>query len=139
MVRTFSFEEKKLRVLEATGLDDRDELPWLSYDSSGDLVVGQIESDLLDAWLDKEITLEDERLDSWGAYEASQFSPGFELMGLLDDKDRNYLGLHVVDQGGPASSVPCVSMTSAVDIFNRLMELRRLPYVMVDDEGAIES
>jgi hypothetical protein len=60
-------------------------------------------------------------------------------MGLLSAKDQNDLGLREVDRGGPASSVPCVAMTASVQKFNQLMEARRLPYVMVDDEGVIES
>ena len=67
-----------------------------------------------------------------------EFTPGFELMGLLS-ANQNDLGLREVDRGGPASSVPCVAMTASVQKFNHLMEARRLPYVMVDDEGAIES
>ena len=138
-IRTLPFAEKKLMVFKATGLDDRDELPWLECDSTGEPIEGQVEFDLLDAWLDKIITFEDERYYSWGSRTASQYAPGFELMNLLSAKDQNDLGLREVDRGGPASSVPCVAMSASVQKFNQLMEARRLPYVMVDDEGAIES
>jgi hypothetical protein len=52
-IRTLAFKDRKLLVFEAAGLDDRDELPWLEYDNSGAPVEGQIETDLLDVWLDK--------------------------------------------------------------------------------------
>jgi hypothetical protein len=138
-IRTLAFAEKKLRVLKATGLgDDRDELPWLEYDSNGEPVEGQVESDLLDASFDKIVSSWDDRYESWGARTASQYAAGFELMDLLSAKDRNDLGLCEVDWGGPASSVPCVAMTASVQKFNQLMEARRLPYVMVDDKGPTE-
>jgi hypothetical protein len=60
-------------------------------------------------------------------------------MSLLNAKDRDDLGLYEADLGGPASSVPCVAMTASIEKFNQLMEARRLPYVMIDDEGASES
>lgn len=139
LIRTIPFEKKRLLVFEATGLDERDELPWLKYDSTGEPAERQVEADLLDAWLAKIITFDDERYYSWGSRTASQFAPGFELMSLLSAKDRNDLGLHEVDQGGPASSVPCVAMTASIEKFNKLMEKLHLPYVMLDNEGAIES
>jgi hypothetical protein len=138
-VRALAFADKKQLALKATGLDDQDQLPWLEYDSSGNLIAGQVEADLLDAWFDKTITGDDERYYTWGSRTASQFAPGFEVMNLLDAKDRNDLGLHEVDLGGPASSVPAVAMTESLEKFNKLMEERSLPYVMVDDEGAVES
>jgi hypothetical protein len=137
-IRTLAFAEKKLRVFEATGLADGDELPWLEYDSKGEPVEGQVESDLLDAWFDKIVPDSDDRYESWGSRTASQYAPGFELMDLLSAKDRNDLGLCEVDRGGPASSVPCVAMTASVQKFNQLMKARRLPYVMVDAKGPIE-
>jgi hypothetical protein len=60
-IRTLALEKEKLLVFKATGLDDRDELPWLEYNSAGNPVEGQNESDLLDARLGKPITFEDER------------------------------------------------------------------------------
>jgi hypothetical protein len=30
-------------------------------------------------------------------------------------------------------------MTAGIEEFNQLMEARRLPYIMVDDEGTIEA
>ena len=50
-IHALPFEEKRKLVLAATGLDDREELPWLEYDSDGSLKDGQVESDLLEAWL----------------------------------------------------------------------------------------
>jgi hypothetical protein len=75
-------------VFKATGLDDRDVLPWLEYDSAGEPIEGQVESDLLDAWFDKTIPFDDPRYESWGSRTASQYAPGFELMGLLGPKTR---------------------------------------------------
>jgi hypothetical protein len=124
------------RRRRATGLDDRDELPWLEYDNAGNSIHGQIEPDLLEAWLFK--TVSDDRLENWGSHTASQYAPGFEIINSLDATDSRSLGLHEVDLGGPASSVPCVAITASIDEFNQMIRARGLPYVMVDDEGPIE-
>lgn len=137
LIHALPFEEKKKMVLEATGLDDRDELPWLKYDDTGNPIDEQIEPDLLKAWLVK--TVSDDRLEYWGSHTASQYAPGFEIINSLDATDSRSLGLHEVDLGGPASSVPCVAMTASIHEFNQIMQARGLPYVMIDDEGPIET
>jgi hypothetical protein len=53
--------------------------------------------------------------------------PGFEIINSLDATDSRSLGLHEVDLGGPASSVPCVAMTASIDEFNQMMQVRALP------------
>src|SRR5262249_24608394 len=52
-IRPLALDEKKRRIFEATGFVERDELPWLEYDSEGNHVEGQDEAYLLDAWLSK--------------------------------------------------------------------------------------
>jgi hypothetical protein len=119
-IHALPFEEKRKMVLEVTGLDDRDELPWLKYDDAGNTIDEQIEPDLLEAWLFK--TVSDDRLENWGSHTASQYAAGFEIINSLDATDSRSLGLHEVDLGGPASSVPCVAITASIDEFNQMMD-----------------
>jgi hypothetical protein len=79
-IHALPFEEKRKRVLEATGLDNRDELPWLKYDDAGDPIDEQIEPDLLEAWLFKTVSATDARNEYLGSYTASQYAPGFDLV-----------------------------------------------------------
>jgi hypothetical protein len=138
-IHTLPFEEKKQRVCDVTGLDERDELPWLEYDEVGNPIEGQVEAKLLEAWLLKTITFDDERYYTWGSRTASQYAPGFEIMNILNAADRENLGLYQVDLGGPGSTVPCVAMTASIDRFNQIMKVCNLPYIMVDDEGPNEA
>jgi hypothetical protein len=71
-IHALRFEEKRKLVFNATGLDDRDELPWLENDNAGNPIDGQVESDLLAAWLLKTVTFSDARHEYWGSRTTSQ-------------------------------------------------------------------
>jgi hypothetical protein len=115
-------------------IDESDELPWLSYDDHGNPIAGQVESEAIIKWLTRKVEIGDERYESWGARSASEYAPGFEIMRSLSQLDIDTLGLREVDLGGPASSVPAISTHASINEFNNLMNLRKLPYVVVDDE-----
>jgi hypothetical protein len=77
-------------------------------------------------------------LETWGAREAGEYAPGFELMHCLPLEDVKRLGLRERDLGGPASSVPCVSTRASASELNAVISAHALPFLVVDEEGSEE-
>ena len=138
MPKSLSFDEKKIFVMEAVGISDEDDLPWLEDDNDQASLSSEKEQLLLDQWLNREVPIIDDRLYVWGERTASQYAVGFEILNALSASDRTTLGLREIDLGGPASSVPAVEMGATIEEFNRIMQANQLPYLMIDDEGPLE-
>lgn len=138
MPQSLSFDEKKIFVMEAIGISDEDEIPWLADDNDRASFSLERERLLLDEWLNREIPITDDRLYVWGERTASQYAVGFKIVKALKESDRIALGLREIDLGGPASSVPAVAMKATIEEFNRTMQANELPYLLIDDEGPLE-
>jgi hypothetical protein len=133
-----TYEETRKAVLDATGWSSEEEFQWAETDEKGDLIPGTDTEGRLQAWLNSHLDDNYDLLETWGAREASEYAPGFELMHCLPIEDVKRLSLREGDLGGPASSVPCVSTRASASELNAVISAHALPFLVVDDEGSEE-
>jgi hypothetical protein len=93
-----TYEETRRAVLDATGYSSPEEFQWAETDDNGDLIQGTDTEERLLAWLNSPLDDNDYVLrESWGAREAGEYAPGFELMMSLPIEDVKRLGLRERD------------------------------------------
>jgi hypothetical protein len=78
-----TYEATRKAVMNATGWSFEEEFQWAETDENGNLIPGTDTEERLLAWLNSHLDDDYNLLETWGAREASQYAPGFELMRCL--------------------------------------------------------
>ena len=124
-------EQKKQAVMEATGWEYDEECEWLEVDVNGDALPGFETNDVICEWLaDLLIYVDPDRHGHYTARIATEYTPGFEIWQALPEHQAERLGFRESDLGGPASSVPCVSIRASAEELQQVLETYGLPFIV---------
>ena len=131
-----TFELLRKTSLNATGLSEADELPWVDYERSGNAIPGTDTAERLMGWLSSCLGHNDDLLEGWGQQEAGEYAPGFELMWALPKSEIKRLKMREADLSGPASTVLCVRTGASAEDLNAAIAAASLPFLLVNDVGS---
>jgi hypothetical protein len=124
-----TYEQKKQAVMAAAGWDYDEECEWLEVDENGDALPECETDQVINEWLSSLlIDVDIERHGQFAARIATEYTPGFEIWRALPAHQAERLGFCESDLGGPASSVPCVSIRASAEELQQVLELYGLPF-----------
>ena len=132
-----SYQQKKEAVMAAAGWEFDEECEWLKVDEIGDGLPEYETDEVIDDWLAmRAIDVDVERHAHFAERIATEYTPGFEIWKALPPHQAERLGFRESDLGGPASSVPCVSIRASAEELQQVLDTYGLPFLvaeLVDD------
>ena len=139
-----TYDEKKRVVMAATGWSHDEEFLWLKTDQNGCAIPGTDTNETLTKWLKTKASCgssdyEVDTLIHWISENIpDKYFPGFKILSALSESECSTLGIRQRDMGVPASSMPYVVANASIDDLNSALAAAELPFVFVDNEGAVE-
>jgi len=139
-----TYDEKKRVLMAATGWNHDEEFLWLETDENGCALPGTDNNETLTKWLKTKASCgtsdyEVDTLRHWISENIpDKYFPGFRILSALSESECLTLGIRQRDMGGPASSMPYVAANASIADLNSALAAAELPFVFVDNEGAVE-
>ena len=133
-----TYEQKKQATMKAAGWDYDEECEWLQVDGNGDAFPEYETDEVINEWLSTlVIDVDVERHAHFAERIATEYTPGFMIWEALPAHQAERMGFRNADLGGPASSVPCVSIRATEEELQQVLELYGLGFVVagLEEEG----
>lgn len=128
------FAALKQVTLEACGLHDDAQYPWCDYDDEGNVVIDTDTPDRLRSWLGSHVGNTDWDFDLLGQWldPTSIYEPGKKIESALNEQEKKELGITWEWLGSPASSFLVVRTAADIEMLNKTMREKQLPYKFIN-------